>query len=76
MNAGSDRQRLWLDVMMQAAHRRLGQTEAADVVAKRVADNPEVLDVRHGKDARALIEEVRQTAVQMEGLRKMMQFLH
>ena len=72
--AGNDRQRLWLDVMIQGAYQRLGQMAQADAAAKRIADNPEGLDSQHGKNAVALIAEVRQTAAQMEALRKMLQF--
>ena len=60
--------------MTQAAQQRLGLTSAAvDATAKRIADNPELLDAQHGKNAIALIAEVRQSAAQMEALRKMLQ---
>ena len=72
--ASNEKQRLWLDVMSQAAHKRLGLTAQADATAKRIADNPERLDAQHGKNAVALIAEVRQSAAQMEALRKMLRF--
>jgi Tol biopolymer transport system component len=65
--AGNDTQRLWLDVMAHA-----GKASGA---AKRIADNPAILDARHGKNVAALIAEMRQSAAQMEELRKAMQFV-
>src|SRR5207249_10815251 len=72
--AGSDVQRLWLDVMIESAHRRLGQTAEAAAVTERIAGNPARLDARHGKNAAALIEEMRQSAARLEELHKSVQF--
>jgi hypothetical protein len=66
--AGSDMQRAWLDILIRAAHQRLGQIEAADAVTKRLAVNPAQFDVS------TRIKEARQSAAQMEELRQMMQF--
>ena len=72
--ASRDRQRLWLDVMLHATHQALGQTMQTGIVARRIADNPEVLDAQHGKDAVALIGEVRLSAAAMLEFRKMVQW--
>jgi hypothetical protein len=73
--ASNDRQRLWLDMMIQAANQRLGQAAETDAAAKRIANNNERLDARHGKNAAALIAEVRQAGAQMEELRKTLQMI-
>jgi alkanesulfonate monooxygenase SsuD/methylene tetrahydromethanopterin reductase-like flavin-dependent oxidoreductase (luciferase family) len=73
--AGNDTQRLWLDVL---THAMLSDTRAPAekaAAAKRIADNPALLDARHGKNIAALIAELRQSAAQMEELRKLMQFV-
>lgn len=59
--------------MLQSAHLRLGQTAEAEAVGKRIAGNPESLDAQHGKNAIALIAEVRQSAARMEPISKMVQ---
>jgi hypothetical protein len=44
----------------------------ADAAAKGIAGNPERLDARHGKNAAALVTELRLSGARMEALRKML----
>jgi dipeptidyl aminopeptidase/acylaminoacyl peptidase len=74
--ADTDAKRLWLDLLIEAACRRLGDAEGADEAAQRVRDNPERLDAERGNDAAALIGDLRRTAARMEEGRQFWQLLH
>ena len=74
--ADTDAKRLWLDLMTEAACRRLGDAAGADEAARRVRDNPERLDAERGNDAAALIGDLRQTAARMNEGRQIWQLVH
>jgi hypothetical protein len=71
--AMNNRQRLWLDIMIHTAYGRLGPANDAVAAGKRIAENPERLDAQHGKNAVALIEELRRSVLQMEAVRARLQ---
>jgi hypothetical protein len=64
--ADTDAKRLWLDLMTEAACRRLGDTPGAEQAARRAGENPERLDAARGNDAAALIGDLRQTAARLD----------
>jgi hypothetical protein len=72
-NADSDVRRLWLDLMIRAAHERLGAADEAAKTAKRIADNPAQLDAEHGQNVRAYLDDIRQTQARMEESRQFWQ---
>jgi len=65
--ADSDANRLWLDLMIETACRRFGDTASATAAAQRVRDNPAELEAGRGKDPAALVNQLRQSARPEEG---------
>jgi hypothetical protein len=68
--------RLVVDVLLEAAHRRLGQTALADEAGKRLTANPARADLLGDKDVAGLVQSQREMPLTLEALRQFTAMLH
>jgi hypothetical protein len=68
--ADDDVKRLVVDVVLEAAHRRLGQTTAAAEAGRRIAANPVRVELLGEKGIPGLIQGLRDAPAALEALRQ------